>query len=480
MPELKHLNLRRCSSTTSKTIINLAPRLEKLEIISYNIKINNTLINSIQHLREFNAEDIIYDVYDTVEITQTPLEIFRAENLYFFCPRTVHGRKFAPDSDYCKYEYFDSLCGVIIPQMFHLKVLHLGNNNLKNLSRNAFKNIAPNCAVFLNNNYLNRGGTLNLNSLSLLDLSGNLISNLDNFNINGHIGILNLSFNQIKKWNSNDIFNSDSRNIKHVNISNNKIEALDNEMLKSLASLESVDIGGNPFDCSNCLLYGLQQWLKSNTKTHVKNLGKHFTTLKCTIPFDLKDTLLINAPFNEFCYSYEPLYVGIFIPLLTLTIVFGSLSFIYRLQLEYMIHMIRFRKRAMDGRQKRKKLLYDAFVSYSSCDRTWVQDVLMQTLENDENKFALCLHERDFRLGRYIMDNVAECMDSSRNVILVLSPNFVSSKCPRAGEDMDNFWICIKQALGQPLGIPNKDDCQENDAEQQAEESYEMQEMLSV
>ncbi|KAF4529223.1 hypothetical protein B566_EDAN017592 [Ephemera danica] len=183
----------------------------------------------------------------------------------------------------------------------------------------------------------------------------------------------------------------------------------------------------------------------------------------------------------------------------------------------------------MDGRQISKKFLYDAFVSYSSCDRTWVQDVLMQTLENDENKYALCLHERDFRLGRYIMDNVAECMDSSRNVILVLSPNFVSSKwcqwelklvqqlmfennpdflilveleklrqkdlpstlrllmstrtyleCPPAGADMSNFWIRLKQALGQPLWITNKDDCQDNDAERQVNESYEMEEMPCV
>ncbi|KAF4521204.1 hypothetical protein B566_EDAN011489 [Ephemera danica] len=68
----------------------------------------------------------------------------------------------------------------------------------------------------------------------------------------------------------------------------------------------------------------------------------------------------------------------------------------------------------------------------SGYDRTWVQDVLLQTLENDENKYSLCLHERDFRLGRYIMDNVAECMDISCNVILVLSPNFVRSKVANA------------------------------------------------
>ncbi|KAF4513906.1 UNVERIFIED_CONTAM: hypothetical protein B566_EDAN018009 [Ephemera danica] len=90
--------------------------------------------------------------------------------------------------------------------------------------------------------------------------------------------------------------------------------------------------------------------------------------------------------------------------------------------------MIQVRKRAKKREDKKQNFEYDAFVSYSNSDRTWVHDVLMKTLENEENKYALCLHERDFRLGAYIMDNVADSIERSRHVILVLSPNFVSSK----------------------------------------------------
>ncbi|KAF4528033.1 hypothetical protein B566_EDAN016423, partial [Ephemera danica] len=145
------------------------------------------------------------------------------------------------------------------------------------------------------------------------------------------------------------------------------------------------------------------------------------------------------------------------------------------------------RKRAKKVKDTRPNLIYDAFVSYSSSDRTWVQDVLMKTLENDENKYALCLHERDFRLGAYIMDNVAESIDRSRKwcqwelklvqqlmfenkpdfLILVelerLHQNDLPStlrllmstrtylECPHVGSDMTRFWTRLKLALEEPL-----------------------------
>ncbi|KAF4532720.1 hypothetical protein B566_EDAN017055 [Ephemera danica] len=482
------------------------------------VEIDNKLINSFHYLRELTISYVALNFNTREEIIETKIEIFRATFLKTTCK---HHEDYIPSQIdpavyQCNDEKLDIMLRNIIPKMGSLRFIDLTHNSLSSIPQNAFKNITANGVVILDRNYLDSKVTFNINSLSLLDLSRNRISNLDNFTFHGNIDNLNLSFNQIGKWNSNDIFNSDSRHIKQVNLSYNDIRAFDSEMIKSLSSLEVVDIGGNPLDCSNCLLYGFQQWLKSNTKIHVTNLGKHFSTFKCTFPSNLTGTLIFDAPFNELCYSQDPLYIGITIPLLIITIVFGILYYIYRFELVYMMHVTRVRNRAMDRRHLTKKYHYDAFVSYSSYDRTWVHDVLLQTLENDENKYALCLHERDFRLGRYIMENISECMNNSRNVILVLSPNFVSSKwcqwelklvqqlmfennpdflilveleklrqkdlpstlrllmstrtyleCPRAGADMTNFWIRLKQALGQPLGMTNRDDCQENDAEQQ-------------
>lgn len=63
---------------------------------------------------------------------------------------------------------------------------------------------------------------------------------------------------------------------------------------------------------------------------------------------------------------------------------------------------------------------YDAFVSYCAEDRFWVHGTLLQTLE-DTYGFRLCVHYRDFEVGKDIALNILEAMSCSREVIVVLS-----------------------------------------------------------
>ena len=71
---------------------------------------------------------------------------------------------------------------------------------------------------------------------------------------------------------------------------------------------------------------------------------------------------------------------------------------------------------------------FDAFVSFCAADRTWVLDTLLPTLEDTAEGYKLCLHERDFQVGTYIMDNIGENIEKSRRVILVLSPAYIKSE----------------------------------------------------
>lgn len=41
--------------------------------------------------------------------------------------------------------------------------------------------------------------------------------------------------------------------------------------------------------------------------------------------------------------------------------------------------------------------------------------------------FQLCLHDRDFKAGYTIVDNILESVQTSRKVVLILSPDFASS-----------------------------------------------------
>ena len=72
--------------------------------------------------------------------------------------------------------------------------------------------------------------------------------------------------------------------------------------------------------------------------------------------------------------------------------------------------------------------IYDAFVSYSSHDSDWVNDVLKETMENHVPPYRLCLHDRDFVVGAMILENIVFSLQRSRRVILVLTRHFIQSQ----------------------------------------------------
>lgn len=60
---------------------------------------------------------------------------------------------------------------------------------------------------------------------------------------------------------------------------------------------------------------------------------------------------------------------------------------------------------------------YHAFISYSHSDADWVRDQLLPSLENSRNPYRLCIHERDFMPGRWIIDNIIDNIENSRKVL---------------------------------------------------------------
>ncbi|CAB4064544.1 ICK [Lepeophtheirus salmonis] len=78
-----------------------------------------------------------------------------------------------------------------------------------------------------------------------------------------------------------------------------------------------------------------------------------------------------------------------------------------------------------ENKNNNRSYTYDAFISYSDKDREWVFSELIPHLEED---FNVCVHERDFKVGMMVVDNIVSCIDKSRKFIAVLSPSFVNSK----------------------------------------------------
>lgn len=85
----------------------------------------------------------------------------------------------------------------------------------------------------------------------------------------------------------------------------------------------------------------------------------------------------------------------------------------------------------MTNRRKKSKnnddnYNYDVFVSYSEKDREWVLEHFIPNIEK-RSEVTICLHERDFQVGLSILENIIQCMDQSRCLLLVISESFLKS-----------------------------------------------------
>ena len=69
---------------------------------------------------------------------------------------------------------------------------------------------------------------------------------------------------------------------------------------------------------------------------------------------------------------------------------------------------------------------YDVFISFSSLDYQWVQDNLAPVL--DRKRISYCIHNRDFVVGKAIIENIADSVYNSRKVLAVVSKNYLASK----------------------------------------------------
>ena len=65
------------------------------------------------------------------------------------------------------------------------------------------------------------------------------------------------------------------------------------------------------------------------------------------------------------------------------------------------------------------------FISYSSNDFAWVNKNLISLLE--KHSISYSIHTRDFELGRPIVQNMADSVYGSRQVLIVLSDNYLAS-----------------------------------------------------
>nr|XP_012226637.1 PREDICTED: protein toll-like [Linepithema humile] len=132
-------------------------------------------------------------------------------------------------------------------------------------------------------------------------------------------------------------------------------------------------------------------------------------------------------------YDFCPLDTTAIIIISVLIILTGFIICILGLYYKYQEHIKiwlfahEWCSRFVTEKQLDEEKLYDAFVSYSYNDHSFVINELVPKLENDPTPYKLYLHYRDCSIDKCISDIIARFVQNSRRTIVILSPNFLGS-----------------------------------------------------
>lgn len=297
-------------------------------------------------------------------------------------------------------------------------------------------------------------------TLHFLDLSYSQLDRLDMkyFELAVDLQELLLSGNKIKfipvEWSC--------ANLRVLQVDGNSFGAISKGSFVNMPHLTQLKAGNNPYHCV-CDLYAFLQETLTVGKLTLVDWPSGWT---CYHPEALLDTLVVAyAPRVTECDVTVVVAIAVSI---TAAIVIACMVLCWRFDVPWYLkatfHIVRSKYRARRS-QPPHMFAYHAFISYSSSDAEWVRQELLQRLEASAPPYRVCIHERDFTPGRWIIDNIIENIENSRKVIFILSRSFVDSEwCnyelyfahQRAvGMGFEDVILVVKETID-PQALPNK------------------------
>ncbi|XP_075696434.1 uncharacterized protein LOC142662229 [Rhinoderma darwinii] len=273
------------------------------------------------------------------------------------------------------------------------RLAHLGSNVFDELKNLKFLSLAEDCNGVQN---LSPGIFKDLVNLKYLDLENMCIQSL-----------------------SPDIF-SNLTNLRRLQLTKNGLKHIDIQIFENMTKLRYLDLRNCPFTCT-CDNADFQGWLNVSqvqvvyayniTCSNERSAFFHsFDTHVC----DLKVKLIL------FFTSFFSLCLFIIIPIIY------SKSY-WRIKYNYFLFISWLNER---WNSKKDLYKYDAFVSYNTRDEDWVYETMLPMLEKGKSSksLRLCLHHRDFTLGRDIVDNIVDSIHNSRKTLCVVSRSYLRSE----------------------------------------------------
>ncbi|NXS35755.1 TLR4 protein, partial [Pomatostomus ruficeps] len=301
-----------------------------------------------------------------------------------------------------------------------------------------------------------------LNSLQVLKMAGNSFGDnklANNFKNLSHLHILDISSCKLVHVDQST-FDALSE-LKELDISNNKLLTFDPGVYQPLQalrvldfsrnqltvlldsarailpdSLVRLDISQNLFDCS-CVHLDFLKWVQEK-----QELLQNRELMLCHMPSYVANVSLPSFDLSS-CHVSAGKVASSVVVLLCLAVLL-FLVYKYYFQLYYSLVLLSGCKHSAERGDT-----YDAFVIHSSKDQEWVIKELVEPLEGGTPPFQLCLYYRDFLPGVPIVTNIIqEGFLSSRNVIAVISTDFLESKWCSFEFDIAQSWQLVEGKAG--------------------------------
>ncbi|XP_077156171.1 toll-like receptor 2 [Paroedura picta] len=314
-------------------------------------------------------------------------------------------------------------------------IAHLVNLTTLDVSRNNFDRMPKSCTWPQSLTFLNISGC-KINSLTTCIPQSLEVLDVSNNNLN----VFRLSLPQLQELyiTNNKLTNLPDAtfisNVQLMVVRENKLMDFSKEKLGKFAQLQMLDARTNSFSCS-CQFLNFVQSQEGISKVLVGWPENYI----CDSPSTVKGKQVQVAQLSLIeCHKTSVVFL-ICILMLVILMVVAILC--------YKLHAIWYMKmtwawlqaKRKPRRDLNKEICYDAFVSYSEHDSEWVENVMVQELEQANPPFKLCLHKRDFMPGKWIVDNIIDSIEKSYKTLFVLSEHFVQSEWCKYELDFSHF-----------------------------------------
>ncbi|XP_068586077.1 toll-like receptor 18 isoform X2 [Cebidichthys violaceus] len=257
----------------------------------------------------------------------------------------------------------------------------------------------------------------------------------------------------------------ESPSLQLLALDGNSFGLISRASFQDMPQLSHLRAGNNPYHCT-CELHAFVQDTMSNGKVNLTDWPWNY---RCYHPEALRNTVISKFIPGRVACDIRLVIVICVATTAAVILILMLICYIFDLpwytKATYQIIRAKYRAHKEKAAGEGGTFAYHAFISYSHSDADWVRNQLLPCLESNGNSYRLCIHERDFMPGRWIIDNIIDNIESSRKVIFVLSQHFVNSEwCnyelyftqQRAvGKTFGDVILVVKEPMD-PSSLPSK------------------------